>query len=112
MSNNFRIIHWTGEWLGSENSDAEVWVDVARVDAAWLQAEPIYHVGPGAPTDEHYRYERFGQFLATTKKPIERSVIHPSGNGARPSVSLRGTNGSSGNTSQSRRNDWYQNSAS
>lgn len=81
MSANFRVIQWADGWPHDEHPDAEVWVEVAKVEAAWLRAERAYYVGPGAPTDQHYRYGRFGQFLATTTKPIWRSVIHAKGEG-------------------------------
>lgn len=80
MSATFRVVTWCDGCPHDEHPDAEVWVDVAKVEAAWLRGGHAY-VGPGAPTDQHYRYERFGQFLATTTQPIHRSVIHHVGAG-------------------------------
>ena len=58
-----RAIRWVRQWGGS---DRVVWINVAKLDAAWRAAEPDFYLGlGGGPMDGiHYRYARFGRWLA------------------------------------------------
>lgn len=61
-----RILEWVHGW--PEAGDALIWVDVEKADAAWRRDD--FYIPPGAP-NHRLKYDRFGQWLATTSSPIQ-----------------------------------------
>src|SRR5665213_2075537 len=70
-----RIIRWVRQWGGT---DRVVWINVAKLDAAWRFAEPNSYIASAdiASADRMpdngsiYRYTGFGEWLASARQRV------------------------------------------
>jgi len=62
-----RIIRWKRHW---GDRDPIVWINVAKLDVAWVTADPHKWVGADGRGGIHPRYDRFGKWIAECQEQV------------------------------------------
>ena len=60
----WRVVPFAAGWE-DEEPDAVVWIDIHRVDAAWIRTHQ--YIVPGGANGQDNRYQKFGEWFAVNR---------------------------------------------